>query len=119
MKPTVLSLLPLVFAAACGCGPHRTANTPAAMKAAVQKLIPPGTPLDEARRAMEAAGYTVTTMADTAFSEDGVVHRGIDYLYCDCTEHRDVLLERRWQVALVHASGGVSDVFVSMGLTGP
>ncbi|SRR6266487_5800631 len=117
-----LSRLPLLlfgYTAACGCGPRRTADTPAAMKAALQQLIPAGTPRDQARRTMEKAGYRVTDKTNASFSEEGVVHRGINYLYCDCTERSGLIIERRWQAALVYAGDSVSEILVSMGLTGP
>ncbi len=117
-----LSRFPLLFlgyTAACGCGPRRAADTPAAMKAALQQLIPSGTPLDQARRTMEKAGYKVTDETSASFSEEGVVHRGINYLYCDCTERAHLIIERRWQIALIYTGDSVSDILVSMGLTGP
>jgi hypothetical protein len=109
------SLLSLIYAAACGCGPQRAADTPAAMKTALQHLI--GSSREEATRAMEKAGYRVGVMTSGAFSEEGVVRRRIDYLYCDCSE--GLLIERRWQVALVYVGDSITEVLVAMGLTGP
>src|SRR5919109_795992 len=105
-------LLSLAYAAACGCGPRRSADTPAAMKAALQHLV--GTSREEATRFMEKAGYRVKVMTNEAFSEEGVVRRGIDYLYCDCSE--GFLIETRWQVALVYVRDSVSEVLLSKGL---
>jgi hypothetical protein len=114
-----LPLVLLVYTAACGCGPHWVGDTLAAKKAAIQQLIPLGTSRDQARRTMERAGYTVTSMTNARFSEEGVVHKGIDFLYCDCSEQTYLIIERRWQVGIVYTGDSVSDILVSRSLTGP
>jgi hypothetical protein len=112
----------LSLAALLGCSRDSATSglkDPAAMKSALLQLVPPGTSLPKAREAMEHEGFTVTEKHDASFAEQGKVHNDIDYLYCDRTESARFPVERRWQVALVSDGTKVTNILVSVGLTGP
>jgi hypothetical protein len=118
---TVRALI-LSVAAFLGCSrgsATRGLKDPSAMKIAVQRIVPTGTSLAQARDAMESEGFKVAAKQNAMFSEEGKVHKNIDYLYCDRTELAAFPVERRWQVALVNDGTQVTDILVSMGLTGP
>lgn len=97
----------------------RGLKDPVAMKAALVRIVPPGTSIGKAREAMEHEGFKVTEKRNASFAEQGRVHEKIDYMYCDRTETASFSIERRWQVALINDGARVTDILVSMGLTGP
>jgi hypothetical protein len=89
------------------------------MKSALLQMVAPGTSLVQARNAMEREGFRVAEKHNAAFNEEGTLHKNINYLYCDRTELAVFPVERRWQVALVNDGTRVTDILVSMSLTGP
>jgi hypothetical protein len=96
-------------------------NKTRVMKQEVQKYIPTGTAIEVAKQIMEANGFTCTLKEKADFAEmegngDLVARHGaIDYLYCD-KEKGGLFCARRWQIAIVHENGVVSDILVSIGL---
>lgn len=89
------------------------------MKARLRAALPAGTPISAVQCFMECEGFCCEMLKNQSFSEEGTVHSGIDYLYCDRKEPAAFLITRRWQVAIVVRKGAVWDIFVSMGLIGP
>jgi hypothetical protein len=95
-------------------------NRIASLKQEIKKHIPTGTTIEDARRIMEANGFKCQLMERSFFAEREEddhplpVHSDIDFLYCD-KEKGGLFCDRRWQVAIVHEHGIVSDVFVSIG----
>jgi hypothetical protein len=75
--------------------------------------IPVGTPVDDAQRFMEREGFKCSRSIGESFGD----HKGLDYIYCDRSE--GLVVQRRWQVALVHRNGKVIEVLASTGLVGP
>jgi hypothetical protein len=78
--------------------------------------IPLGTDAKQAQSKLEHQGFTCTWQRNSQFV--GIVGLN-DYLYCDITKSFRVLMERRWQVAVVHKDFTVTDIQVGIGLTGP
>jgi hypothetical protein len=101
-------------------------DDPTALRAAILRRTPVGTPIDETRRLLETAGFSCHMEQDAEFSEflpgpkRQVVHEHKDFLYGDRTRLVGLLMQRRWQVAVVHdKQDRVSAVYVSTGLIGP
>jgi hypothetical protein len=94
-----------------------------ATKEEILKRIPIGSNLEDAKRNMEANGFSCKKMEKAYFSEQDyqdkhekpTIHANIDYLYCDKEVSESLYCARRWQVAIVHNNGIVSDVLVSTG----
>ena len=93
-------------------------------KAAVLQRIPIGSEIPVAKAVMESEGFSCTKLHNTKFAEDRpergpqLVHPKADILWCDSGE-RGFLVTKRWQVSFVDSEGLVSNVAVSVGLTGP
>ena len=83
------------------------------MVEAVLGRVPVGTPIDDAQRFMEREGFTCSRSTNEPFLD----RTGLDYLYCDRSEGGVTF--RRWQVAVVHRDGKVTEVRASTGLVGP
>jgi hypothetical protein len=71
------------------------------------------------------ARTAVATLKDMGFKCVWNEHRPFkgmdgnhDYLYCDYSKMVDVLITRRWQIALVHDNFRVVDARFGIGLTG-
>ena len=91
------------------------------MKQELKKFIATGGAIEDAKRIMEANGFTcvMNERSDFAEMEEDeflATHHDLDYLYCD-KERGGFFCDRRWQVAIVHKNGVVSDILVSIGLT--
>jgi hypothetical protein len=97
----------------------RTINDVAAMKAALLKHLPAGTPLARAQAFMAREGFHTKMIKNGSWSEGGKDHDGLDFLYCDREDPSAAWVSRSWQVAVVIRDGAVSDVLVSAVLTGP
>ena len=91
----------------------------AMMKSAILETIPRGTGLAAAKGFMKREGFECSITHNGEFSEQGVVHEGIDYLYCNRHDRIDTFVNRRWQIAVVLEKDSVADVYVSEGLIGP
>lgn len=97
-------------------------NKVSPMKQELKKFIATGGAIEDAKRIMEANGFTCVLNQRSDFvemEESGdflATHHDLDYLYCD-KERGGLFCARRWQVAIVHKNGVVSDILVSIGLT--
>ncbi len=83
------------------------------MVQAVLGQVPVGTPIDDAQRFMEREGFTCSRSTNEHFLD----RTKLDYIYCDRSEGG--LVSRRWQVAVVHRDGKVTEVLASTDLAGP
>ena len=92
-------------------------ETAAEMQQALSTEIPVGTPVKEAEARLRKRGFRVEPMTDASFVVEGRRYEHLDYLYGDMSEGNGV--SRRWQIAVVHQHGAVTEVFVSTGLVGP
>lgn len=90
----------------------------AKMRQSLTTDIPVGTSVKDAETRLRDRGFRVSPMTDASFSYQGHVREHLDYLYGDMSEGTG-LVSRRWQVAVVHQRGSVSEICVSMGLVGP
>lgn len=104
-----------------GCGQShvkiKLSDNPVQTKQEILKAVPLQTPISDARRMMEKAGFQCEMEENSDFMEGKKLHKNIDYLYCDKSQKR--LVSRRWQVAIVVRTNKVQDVYVSTGLIGP
>ena len=101
-------------------------DDPAALRAAILRRTPVGTPIDRSQRLLETAGFSCRMERDAGFAEfppeskHEIVHKHEDFLYADRERLVGLLMKRRWQVAVVHdRQDRVSAVYVSTGLIGP
>lgn len=86
-----------------------------------------GAPIEQSRRLLESAGFSCQMEKDAEFAEyppesrrRQIVHEHADFLYGDRERSVGLLMQRRWQVAVVHdKQDRVSAVYVSTGLIGP
>jgi hypothetical protein len=91
----------------------RGIEEPPRMVEAVLGHAPVGTPIDDAQRFMEREGFDCRRETNAEFLD----RKGLDYIYCDRSEGG--VVRRRWQVALVHRDGQITEVIASTGLVGP
>jgi hypothetical protein len=112
-----LTAVVLVAVVASGCAGTRSVTRgieePPRMVEAVLGQVPVGTPVEDAQRFMEQEGFACSREANAEFLD----RKGLDYLYCDRSEGG--IVQRRWQVAVVHRDGKVTEVIASTGLVGP
>lgn len=108
-----IACLALAFASVAGCSVTGGIEEPPRMVEAVLAKVPVGTPVDDAQRFMEREGFKCSCSTNEQFLD----RKGLDYIYCD----RSVggIVQRRWQVAVVHKDGKVVEVLASTGLIGP
>jgi hypothetical protein len=92
----------------------RGLETPADMTKAISASVSVGTSVQDAQKFMEQEGFTCSQTVNGEWGE----RKGVDYLYCDRTEGGAVV-SRRWQVAICHADGKVTEVLANTGLIGP
>ncbi len=87
--------------------PGRTSGVEdaAGMERSILLAIPIGTPVSDARRFMVAEGFECRDSTEPG------------YMYCD--RHDGSVVQRRWQVSLVHRHGKLTEVRVDTGLVGP
>ena len=82
--------------------------------------MPLGEDVKQAKLVMERNGFACQWEKNEQFatfsSGKQVTHSKADYLYCD--REQGWITPERWQVAVVHKKGKVTDVRVSYGLIG-
>src|SRR5713101_3012007 len=109
--------LTVLLAMGVGCASShsvtRGIQEPPRMIEVILDQIPVGTSLADAERFMQSEGFKCSQTTNGEF----LGHRGLDYLYCDRSDGG--IVQRRWQVAIVHGDGKVSEVLASTGLVGP
>ena len=106
--------LPFTTSPAMGNSNTRGIEEPPRMVEAILAQVPVGTPVDDAQRFMEREGFKCSRSTNAAFLD----RTGLDYVYCDRWEASG-FVKRRWQVAIVHRDGKVTEVLASTGLVGP
>lgn len=95
-----------------------------AMKQEIEKYIRIGSSIENAKQIMERNGFKCRFVERGSFAEMGDDERFVrrhdnaDFLHCD-KEKGGFICSRRWQVAIVHKDGIVSDIFVSISQTCP
>jgi len=95
-----------------------------AMKEEIEKQIWVGSSIQSAKKTMERNGFKCIFIERGSFAEMADEERFVrrhdnaDFLYCD-KEKGGFICSRRWQVAIVHHDGIVSDIFVSISQTCP
>jgi hypothetical protein len=114
----------ILLAIGCAGGKQAARQTarieePAVVKSAVLEGIPRGTRLGLAKEFMEHEGFQCSVVRSGRFAEQGVVHEGVDFLWCNRDDRGSAWVHRRWQVMLVLENDTVTDVHVSEGLIGP
>ena len=87
-----------------------------AMRAAILRVAPPGTPIAHAARLLAAEGFTCQPSQRSTFP--GIAD-STTYAYCAGRSRSQASVHRHWQVALVDSAGTVTDVRATMGLVGP
>ena len=114
MRTTSLALIGLLVTGCFGTQPvtHGVQETIRMVQIVTEK-IPIGTPIDDARRFMELEGFEYSRKTNEPFLD----RNGLDYIYCDRSDGS--LIQRRWQIAVIHRDGKVSEVLASTGLVGP
>ncbi|MDY6785133.1 MAG: hypothetical protein SW833_21750 [Cyanobacteriota bacterium] len=97
------------------------------MEQEIQRFIPLGSSVVEAREIMESNGFVCEYAENERFSRvrddpsapgriRQTIYENVDYLYCDIS--KGFIVSRRWQAALVHEDSQVTFISVSTGLTG-
>jgi len=89
------------------------------MKQQLSQLVPPGTSIQKAQQVMEREGFSCSQKHNTGFSEEGVGHDNLDYIYCDRSDEVGPFTTRRWQIALIIEHSKVRGYLVSMGYRSP
>jgi len=87
------------------------------MRASLLKIIPVGTPVSEAETLLQNQGFEVQRMTNASFVENDKLREHIDYLYGNMSE--GIVVQRRWQVSIVHDQNAVREISVSTSLVGP
>src|SRR5262245_26147337 len=109
--------LTIFFAMSAGCGSSnsvtRGIQEPPRMIEVILGKTPVGTSLPDDERFMQSEGFKCSQPTNGEF----LGRRSLDYLYCDRSDGE--IVQRRWQVAIVHREGKVSEVLASTGLVGP
>lgn len=80
------------------------------MRAELLRFVPVGTPVDEARRTMQRAGFECSTAVDDRLGP---------YLYCQASRRWKWPVYRHWSIKLSYDERGVTDAKVTTGLVGP
>jgi hypothetical protein len=114
-------ILVAVTLAGVSCGPQgdsgRLPDQPARAREAILRVVPRGSTVATAEASMANLGFSCSPQVDASFQGASGVRSHIDYLYCDA--RTSGLVYTRWQAAVIHDHGHVTDVDVSVGLTGP
>ena len=79
------------------------------------KRFPAGSDARNALPILEAQGFKCHWLQQEQFSGLDGKH---DFLYCDLSRMAGFLVERRWQLALIHKNYVVTDAKFGIGLTG-
>ena len=113
-----VALTAAVLAVVTGCTGTRSVTRdieePPRLVEVVLSQVPVGTSVENAQRFMEREGFKCSRTIAGQFGD----RKGLDYVYCDRSEG-GVWVQRRWQVAIVHRGGKVTEVLASTGLVGP
>jgi hypothetical protein len=80
------------------------------------KIAPVGSDARNALPILEGKGFRCQWLQQEQFKGIEGKH---DYLYCDLGRMAGFLVERRWQLALIHKNFVVTDAKFGIGLTGP
>ena len=93
------------------------------MKSALERNVPIGSSIEDARLYMKSEGFSCELHANSSFvdasgEDDETVHEDIDYVWCDRHDSMGAFVSRRWQCALVIKNDNVASILVSTGLTG-
>ena len=117
---TALILVVPLFSAHAETKKVKLHNNVEAMKQEVLKRIPIGSSMEYTQEVMKKSGFKCQLMWNESFASDGAgkIPRKGDLLYCDKEKSAFLVFDRRWQIAIVHKNGVVSEMFVSIGLTG-
>jgi hypothetical protein len=109
-------------------------NSETKMKAEVLKRIPIGSSIERAQIVMQKSGFECEIIWNRSFGdydEQGnptpppralpqIEGKRVDFLYCDKEKAAfPYIFTRRWQIAIVHKNGAVTEVRVAISLTGP
>jgi hypothetical protein len=119
---TVLGLLAITaMSQQAPVGKIRMLKDSKSMKAEILKHIPLGTAVEDAQKKMEENSFKCALKQNRSFAEtedDGSqrIHEKCDYLYCDLELPITEYCRRRYQIAMVHDSGIVVEIRVSIGL---
>ncbi|WP_373540308.1 hypothetical protein [Chamaesiphon sp.] len=93
----------------------------------ILRIIPIDSAIDGAKQMMEKNGFGCKFIKNGEFARVRTdrnapggsrqqVYRNVDYLYCDASQ--GFLVQRRWQLAIIHVGKQVKSVAVSTGLVG-
>ena len=93
---------------------------PKQVRQEILKLVPLGSDITQAKTVMESNGFVCTWEKNEQFATlpkgQQMIHRKADFLYCD--REQGWITHERWQVAIVHKNGRVTEVHVSYGIIG-
>ena len=109
----------LMFAAGCATSasaPPLPENYYGAY-AQVQQWVPLGTSYRDAQRIMESHGFKCSLTRNAQWGDQN----NVDYLYCEqfwSAVDSQLVVKRRWQVALFLADNKVSSIYLATGLIG-
>jgi hypothetical protein len=90
---------------------------PVRAREALLGVVPRGTTLVNAQGSMARQGFACVPQVDASFQGISGMRSHLDYIYCD--QRTSGVVYTRWQVALIHEHGKVTDVDVSVSRTGP
>jgi hypothetical protein len=100
--------------AAAGCAANRNTLIPQTvesvedMKATITRKVPLRTPLADARRFMEQAGFKCEVHRNESCKQPDIVRA--DFLFCSRSDHASFFFDREWHIALVLQDDLVTDV---------
>lgn len=94
-------------------GETRDIEEPREMERLILRKVPVGASVTAAEQYMKTQGFDCSRKVNAEFGS----RSGIDYLYCDRRE--GWLVQRRWQIAVIHRDGRVTEVEAGTGLVGP
>ena len=104
-------------------GPNQVylSDDTAAVEREILRVVPLQSDVTQAKATMEQNGFACTQMKDEEFATfvNGrqITHLKAKFLYCD--REQGWIIQKRWQIAIVHRDNRVVEVHASYGLTGP
>ena len=112
-------LLLAVALSVAGCAGARAVthgiSDPPKMISTLREHVPVGTPVSDAQAFLEREGFKCQQKTNAPFGD----RVGLDYVYCDRSRSEGGVVSRRWQIALVHRDGKVTEILATTGLIGP